>query len=141
MTQPLIPQSHKDLIEGRNNAVLTTVMPDGQPQTTPVWCSVDTNYVLINSMSCFQKTKNMRANPKVTLLLFDPNNPIHNMEMRGLVIEMTEVGALEHLNQLTSHYMDKPNAKFFGDSVSSQLEGVFTPVKITIAPTRIRVEG
>jgi PPOX class probable F420-dependent enzyme len=136
-----IPQSHKDLIEGRSNTVLTTIMPDGQPQTTPVWCNQDVNYLFINTMHRFQKTKNMRTNPKVTLLFYDPHNPLHNMEIRGLVVDMTEEGALEHLNQLTSHYMDKPNAEFFGDSIPADLQTAFTPIKIKIAPTHIRVEG
>ena len=42
-----IPVSHKDLLEGAVNVVLTTVMPDGQPQSTPVWCNLDGNTILI----------------------------------------------------------------------------------------------
>jgi PPOX class probable F420-dependent enzyme len=136
-----IPPSHIDLIEGRSNAVLTTLMRDGQPQTTPVWCNWDGHYLYLNTMHSFQKTRNMRTNPRVTVLIYDPHNPLHNIEIRGLVVEMTEVGALEHLNQLTSHYSGKPDAKFFGDSISADLEAHFTPVKIKIAPTRIRAEG
>lgn len=135
------PESHCDLIDDNNNAVLTTVMPDGQPQTTPVWCSREGKYVLINTMRGFQKEMNMRANPRVTLLAYDPKMPLRNIEIRGTVVQMTEVGALEHLNQLTSKYMGKPDARFFGDSVCAELEAVYTPVKIKIAPTRVRVEG
>jgi PPOX class probable F420-dependent enzyme len=136
-----IPESHKDLIDGNYNAALTTVMPDGQPQATPVWCDREGKYVLINTMRGFQKEKNMRTNPKVTLLAYDSTNPLRNIEIRGIVVEMIEAGALEHLNQLTSKYMRKPDAQFFGDSVSAELEAGYTPVKIKIAPTRVRVEG
>jgi PPOX class probable F420-dependent enzyme len=141
MLRVCIPESHCELIDGNFNAVLTTLMPDGQPQTTPVWCNREGDDVLINTMRGFQKEKNMRANPKVTLLAYDPKNPLHNIEIRGVVVEMTEDGALEHLNQLTSKYMRKPDAKFFGDSVAADLEASFTPVRIKIAPTRIRAEG
>jgi PPOX class probable F420-dependent enzyme len=136
-----IPASHDDLIDGNSNAALTTVMGDGQPQTTPVWCNRDGEHVLINTMRGFQKEKNMRTNPRVTLLAYDPTNPLRNIEIRGLVVEMTETGALEHLNELTSKYMRKPDAQFFGDSVCAELEAAYTPVKIRIAPTRVRVEG
>ncbi len=136
-----IPESHKDLIDGNYNAALTTLMPDGQPQTTPVWCNREGKYVLINTMRGFQKEKNMRTNPKVTLLAYDSTNPLRNIEIRGMVVEMTEAGALEHLNQLTSKYMRKPDAQFFGDSVCAELEAAYTPVKIKIVPTRVRVEG
>ncbi|MCI0395064.1 MAG: PPOX class F420-dependent oxidoreductase [Chloroflexi bacterium] len=136
-----IPESHRDLIDGNYNVTLATVMPDGQPQTTPVWCNREGDYVLINTMRGFQKEKNMRANPRVTLLAYDPKKPLHNIEIRGTVAELIEEGALEHLNQLTSKYMRKPDARFFGDSVSAELETVYTPVKIKIAPVRVRVEG
>jgi PPOX class probable F420-dependent enzyme len=141
MGQVRIPESHRDLIDGNYNAALTTIMPDGQPQTTPVWCNREGEYVLINTMCGFQKEKNLRANPKVTLLVYDPKRPLRHIEIRGLVVEMTEEGALEHLNQLTSQYMGKPHASFFGDSVAADLAGVYLPVKIKIAPTRIRIEG
>ncbi len=136
-----IPESHRDLIDGNYNATLTTVMPNGQPQTTPVWCNREGEHVLINTMRGFQKEKNMRANPRVTLLAYDPQNPLHNIEIRGMVVEMTEQGALEHLNQLTGKYMRKTGARFFGDSVSADLEETYVPVKVKIAPTRVRAEG
>ncbi len=136
-----IPDSHRDLLDGLYNVALTTVMPDGQPQSTPVWCNREGDYILINTMRGFQKEKNMRTNPKVTLLAYDPRNPLHNIEIRGEVISMTSDGALDHLNQLTGKYMRKVGAKFFGDSVPADLESTYTPVKIKIAPIRIRAEG
>ena len=136
-----IPESHNDLMDGLPNAVLTTLMPNGQPQTTPVWFNREGDTVLINTMRGFQKEKNMRRNPQVTLLFYDPARPLHNLELRGRVVEMTETGALEHLNQLTQRYLQNPDARFFGDSISAELEGQFVPVKITIVPTRIRAEG
>ena len=36
-----IPKSHRDLLAEPVNVVLTTVMPNGQPQTTPIWCNLD----------------------------------------------------------------------------------------------------
>jgi hypothetical protein len=72
---------------------LTTLMPDGQPQTTPVWCNRKAEYIFINVMKGFRKEKNMRLNPKVSLLAYDPKNPLHNIEIRGLVVEMSEEGA------------------------------------------------
>ncbi len=37
----VIPESHQDLINCPRVAALTTLMPDGQPQTTVVWCNFD----------------------------------------------------------------------------------------------------
>ena len=75
-------------------------------------------------MRGFRKEKNMRSNPKVTLLAFDPKQPLHSIEIRGIVVEMTEEGALEHLDQLTQLYMHKPDARFFGDSIPAELQTI-----------------
>lgn len=136
-----IPDSHKDLIEGAYCVALTTVMPDGQPQTTPIWCNREGDHVLINTMRGFRKAKNMQVNPKVNLLAFDPRDPYHNIEIRGTVVEMSEEGALEHLYELKHLYLGKQGAKFFGDSVPVELQSTHIPVRVKIAATRVRVEG
>ena len=141
MNPVLIPESHRDLLDGDACVALTTIMPDGQPQTTPVWCNRDGDYVLINTMRGFRKEKNMRCNPKVTLLAYDPKQPLRHIEIRGTIVEMTEEGALEHLDQLTQLYMHKSDARFFGDSVPAELKATYVPVKIKIAPMCVRVEG
>jgi len=134
-----IPESHRELLEGPVNVVLTTVMPDGQPQTTPVWCNLDGDEVLINTMKQFRKYKNMRLNPHVTLLAYRLKQPLRSVEVRGRVVEMTEEGALEHLNALNVLYGS--GEEFFGDSIDAELRHKFTPVKIRIRPVRVRVEG
>jgi hypothetical protein len=135
-----IPESHLDLIDGPYTVALTTVMPDGQPQTTPVWCNRKGEYIYINVMKGFRKEKNMRLCPKVSLLAYDPKNPLRNIEIRGCVLEMTENGAIEHNDELTQLYLNKPEAKFFGDSVPAEMQARYTPVKIKIMPIHIRVE-
>lgn len=85
-----IPESHRDLLEGDACVALTTVMPDGQPQITPVWCNREGDYVLLNTMRGFRKEQNMRANPKVTRLSYDPKHPLRHLEIRGTVVEMTD---------------------------------------------------
>src|SRR5690242_10960279 len=100
-----IPDSHRDLLNGGPCVALATVMPDGQPQLTPLWCNLDGDDVLVNTMRGFRKEKNMRANPRVTLLAYDPKWPLRHIEIRGTVTAMTEEGALEHLDQLTQLYL------------------------------------
>jgi PPOX class probable F420-dependent enzyme len=99
-----IPDAYLDLVSGPPVAALTTVMPDGQPQTTVVWCDFDGTHVLVNTMRGFSKEKNMHRNPSVTLLCFDPHQPLRSLEIRGTVVEMTEEGALEHLDRLCERY-------------------------------------
>jgi PPOX class probable F420-dependent enzyme len=136
-----IPDTHLDLIDGPYTVALSTIMPDGQPQTTPVWCNRKGDCILINVMKGFRKEKNMRQNPKVSLLAYDPKNPLHNIEIRGCVVEMTEDGAIEHNDELTRLYLGKPEAKFFGDAVPAGMQTRYRPIRVKIMPTHIRVES
>jgi PPOX class probable F420-dependent enzyme len=130
-----IPDNFHDLINGLPVAALTTLMPDGHPQTTPVWCNFDGVHVLVSVMRGFRKEKNMRRNPLVTLLCYDPRQPLRSLEVRGRVIEMTQIGALEHLNGLSLLYTGK--APYFGNCVPAALQATETPVLCRILPTHV----
>ena len=59
-----IPASHRDLVECPPVAALTTLMPDGSPQTSVVWCDFDGAFVRVNTMAGFRKERNMRADAR-----------------------------------------------------------------------------
>jgi len=130
-----IPETFLDLVNGPRVAALTTIMPDGQPQTTAVWCNFDGVHVLVNTMRGFRKEKNMRRNPKVTLLCYDPAQPLRALEVRGTVVEMTENGAMEHLDGLSLLYTGR--APYFGECVPAHFKETEIPVLCKILPTRI----
>jgi PPOX class probable F420-dependent enzyme len=134
-----IPDSHKDLLEGPISVALTTVMSDGQPQSTVVWCDFDGKHVRVNTMSRFQKAKNMRANPKVTILAFRRKQPLRFIEVRGTVVEMTEQGAEQHLDELAVLYTGK--SPYFGEVIPLEYKDRETPVLCKILPTRVVTMG
>src|SRR5579884_197905 len=82
-----IPEKYRDLFSKRAFAHLATLMPDGQPQVTPVWCDFDGKYVRVNSARGRQKDRNMRRNPNVAMAISDPDNPYRYLEVRGRVID------------------------------------------------------
>jgi PPOX class probable F420-dependent enzyme len=131
-----IPGSHRDLIDCPPVAALTTVMPDGSPQTSVVWCDFDGELVRVNTMRGFQKERNMRRNPLVTLLCFDPRESLRYLEIRGTVVEMTEDGAADHLDALASRYMGRP-IRYFGDCIPAGFAETEIPVLCRIRPTRV----
>jgi len=116
-----IPASHEDLAECPPVAALTTLMPDGYPQTTVVWCDYDGHYLRLSTMRGFQKERNMRRDGRVTLLCYDPRQPLRSLEVRGRVVAMTEVGALEHLDGLASKYAARP-VRYFGDVIDAGMK-------------------
>jgi PPOX class probable F420-dependent enzyme len=117
MTAVLAPEalpisaSHLDLLTRPICAVLTTMGADGQPQSSLVWVDTDGECARVNTTLERQKGRNLLANPKVSLLVVDPDNTVRFMQIRGdaeLVLE----GAEEHLDALARKYTRHP--RFYG---------------------------
>ncbi len=102
-----IPRSHLDLFEKKSFAHLATLMPDGQPQSTPVWCDFDGTNVVINTAKGRQKEENFSADPRVSLSITDPDDPYRYLEVRGRVVEQSDVDADAHLDQLAQRYLGR----------------------------------
>jgi PPOX class probable F420-dependent enzyme len=132
----MIPASHRDLVDRPPVAALTTLMPDGSPQTSVVWCDFDGTFVRVNTMKGFRKERNMRRDPRVTLLCYDPGQPLRYLEVRGTVEQMTEEGALEHLDDLASGYMGR-RVRYFGDCIPARFGETEIPVLCRIRPGHV----
>jgi PPOX class probable F420-dependent enzyme len=107
-----IPEQFKDLFEKKAFANLATLMPDGAPQVTPVWCDLEGSNIRINSAKGRVKDKNMRRNKKVALSIFDPDNPYRHLAVQGEVVEITEQGADTHIDALAKKYLGKDKYPF-----------------------------
>lgn len=100
-----VPESHKDLFDKRAFGSFTTLMPDGSPQTTPVWVDFENGKVVVNTALGRQKDKNVRRDPRVAITLIDPENPYRYLEVRGQVDEITTEGAAAHIDKMAKKYM------------------------------------
>jgi PPOX class probable F420-dependent enzyme len=109
MGSAILPEDKQDLLQRPIVVTLVTLMPDMHPQANPVWFSWDGDYIWVNSAKGRQKDKNMRRQPKVTILSVDPNNPYRYLEVRGEVVEITEEGAIDHINFLSQRYRGQPD--------------------------------
>ena len=109
-----IPASHIDLLTRPICGVLTTLLPDGQPQSSLVWVDEDGEFARVNTTLERQKGRNLLANPTLSLLLVDPDNTARFMQIRGDAELVTE-GAIEHLDALTRKYTRHP--RYYGLSI------------------------
>jgi len=134
--QRQIPASYLDLVECPRVAALSTVSPDGYPQTSVVWCDFDGECVRVNTMRGFAKERNMRRNPRVTLLCYDPQQPMRYLEIRGTVIKMTEDGADRHLDALASKYAGRA-IRYFGGAIPAAFAETEVPVLCRIRPLHV----
>ncbi len=105
-----IPQNHRSLLKDEARALLylATTMADGAPQVTPVWFNTDGEHILVNSAKGRVKDRNMRARPLVAACIQDPGDPYRYLQLRGRVVEVTEQGALAHIEALARKYTGKP---------------------------------
>jgi PPOX class probable F420-dependent enzyme len=85
----VIPEKYLDLFKKPAFASLATLMPNGHPQVTPVWCDFQEGHVLVNSARGRQKDRNMRRDPHVALSIQDPENPYRYLEIRGRVTDIS----------------------------------------------------
>ena len=136
MDRVTIPASYLDLVDCPPVAALSTIGADGYPQTSVVWCDFDGTCVRVNTMCGFAKERNMRRDPRVTLLCYDPRRPSRYLEIRGEVEQMTRSGADAHLDGLASKYLGRP-VRYFGDVVPSALAASETPVLCRIRPVQV----
>ncbi len=104
------PEEFLDLLKDETKAYLflATTMPDGSPQVTPIWFNTDGGHILINTNEGRVKDRNMKARPRVAMVIQDPSDPYRYLQIRGEVAETTREGADEHINQLSLKYDNKP---------------------------------
>jgi PPOX class probable F420-dependent enzyme len=101
----VISGKYLDLFQKRAFAQLATLMPDGSPHVSPVWCDYDGEHVVINSAKGRVKDRNMRRDPRVGLDIVDPDNPYRHLSIRGRVVNIDEQGADEHIDKLAKKYL------------------------------------
>jgi PPOX class probable F420-dependent enzyme len=130
MTTPEIPDSHKDLLNAQVG-VLGTIGASGRPQLSATWFLADGETVKISLNTTRQKVKNLRAEPKVSFLIFDPANPYRYVELRGDA-EITPDDDYAFANQVGAKY---------GSDLRERDQPGETRVVVAIKPTRVVTWG
>jgi len=100
-----IPESHRDILLGKNFAHIATMMPDGSPQVTPVWIDFDGEYVVFNTADGRQKARNLDRDGRVAISVHDQANPYRYLQIRGVVASKTTEGADAHIDAMAKKYL------------------------------------
>jgi len=101
-----LTNKHLGLLRGKNFAVVATVGGDGGPQTSVVWIDTDGENVVFNTTNSRAKGRNLRTNPRVSISIWDNDDPYRYLEVEGSA-ELDENGAGEHINDLSHKYEGK----------------------------------
>ncbi|MGW1813767.1 PPOX class F420-dependent oxidoreductase [Streptomyces sp. NPDC002125] len=73
----------RELVDGRNFAVVATLNPDGGPQTSVVWVGRQQDAVLFSTTAGRKKARNLARDPRISLTVYDSANPYRSVEIRG----------------------------------------------------------
>lgn len=98
-----------ELARGRNFAAFSTLLPGGHPQTQVMWVDADDDHLLVNTEVHRQKFRNVERDPRVTLMIWDGEDPYRFVEVRGEVVETVRgEEARRHIDELSRKYHGRP---------------------------------
>lgn len=124
-----LPGRLVELLRGANPCFLTTLMPDGSPQTTETWVDTDGEHVVINTVQTHVKMRNIERDPRVSVAVCEAEDFSRYYAIRGRVTNITTTGGAEHIERLSQRYNGGPYPWYGGrDQVR---------VILTITPDKI----
>ncbi len=114
-------------------AWLTTVTPDGQPQTVPVWFLWTDGTILVYGDNRAQRNRNIAANPKVSFHFNDADGS-EVVFVEGEASVDPSVGPIEQHTAYIAKYADRIAASYHSPERYAERYNV----PIVIRPTRGR---
>jgi PPOX class probable F420-dependent enzyme len=118
--------------------VLTTMLPDGQPQSSLVWVDYDGTCARVNTTLERRKGRDLAANPAVALLVVDPDDTSRFVQVRGDA-ELVADGAEAHLDALTRRYTG--HAAYYGAIYPIEQRDLETRVICRIHARRVTLDA
>jgi PPOX class probable F420-dependent enzyme len=107
MSVPLSAEA-KALIDRPNFAHLATLMPDGSPQSVPVWVGREGDRLVVCTSEGSLKGRNTRRDARVALSIVDFHNPYEEVQLRGRVMERRPDPDLKVMDPISHKYTGKP---------------------------------
>jgi PPOX class probable F420-dependent enzyme len=99
-----IPEDVRDLLERPLYASLGTTRPDGAPQVNPMWFVWDGEFIWFTHTNKRQKFKNLAHEPRVSVSIFDADNPYRYAEFRGVVERIDDDPEATMYQRLSERY-------------------------------------
>ena len=103
-----LSEDAKKLIDHPNFAHLATLMPDGSPQSVPVWIGREDDHLIVCTGEKSLKARNTRRDSRVALSVVDFDNPYEEVQIRGRVIERRPDPELKVMDPISHKYTGKP---------------------------------
>ena len=128
---PATPEQLEEVTKVPVLAILATVNPDGSPQATPVWYEYDGQAFIVTSFTYRVKVRNIRQNPRVSLVVVDTANNGQPLIVNGTA-ELIEDGAQDATQRLAIRYEGEERGRASAGRLAGQPRLI-----IRITPRRI----
>ncbi|MFG2752417.1 PPOX class F420-dependent oxidoreductase [Streptomyces xanthophaeus] len=92
-------------------ATVATIQPDGSPQLSVTWIARDGDDLLISTTVGRRKEKNLRRDPRITVMINPDTAPYTYAEVRGTATLTTE-GGQQLIDDLSVKYTGRDYAEF-----------------------------
>ena len=94
-----------ELLKGTNFATFVTIDEDGLPQSTIIWIDTADGNVLVNTAKGRVKDRNVRRDPKVSVLVVKEGDAYDWISVSGMVVDIEEGERAEnHIDELSHRY-------------------------------------
>ncbi|MFD8144637.1 PPOX class F420-dependent oxidoreductase [Streptomyces sp. NPDC059708] len=119
------------LLDSPHPAVLSTLNPDGSPQSSVVWVTRDGTDLLVSTERGRRKERNLARDGRVGLTVFDPANPYLYAEIRGTVAISEDAGRAVAV-RIAEEYLGPGAGKEYGNADDGAVRVVLriTPSKV-----------
>jgi PPOX class probable F420-dependent enzyme len=111
------------LLESTAVAFVSTIGPRGEPQTTPLWFLWEGGVVRFSLVEGRQKLRNLRRDPRISVVVVDPADPTWYVELRGVADALMLDGELDLERKVSEKYtgahvdVEPPGTPRFATSV------------------------
>ncbi len=126
-----LPAAYRRLLDEPVTMTLAVTGPDGRPSLTPMWFDHAHGEVLVNTASHRNKCQWIRDNPRLSVLLVNPQNSYHWLQIKCTVRrelrEWDQGGAYvtKQLDRIWTKYTGDPGAYALRDPAREERRVLF----------------
>jgi PPOX class probable F420-dependent enzyme len=132
VSEVALSAAERAFLENPFVGIVTTLHPDGSPQSTVVWVDVDAEGVSINTAHGRVKPRNIARDPRLSLVVVDPADAYRWVKISG-------TGAL--VDDGADAQIDRLSKKYTGRGVYGSRQPGERRVTVRVTPTRIMSRG
>jgi len=99
-----LDEKARNFLEQPYVGTVTTLRQDGSPHSTIVWVDVDDDGLSFNTAAGRAKPRHLERDPRISLLVVDPENTYRWVSVSGTA-ELTTEGADGQIDRLAKKYL------------------------------------